>query len=422
MAGVRQKPVPSGKYQGFYVDATGKPKFFTGTRNRAETKRMAEKLEDEHRQVRLGYRPAPTSADKHRKRPCSEVMDEYRAWGEAQGGRGGRPWSDKHAANRRTQLGWWRERLGLETLVDLDGILPRVEEVVRERLRAGKKGKTVAGEVEGLRSFCTWCEKRGFLDRNPLKALAPLDTTPQTVRRAMTLDEIRRLLEIAPPERRLLYETAFCSGLRAGELRHLAVDHLDEKRGGLHLEAAWTKNRKPGFQPLPRVLVERLAAFAESGEARHLYEKTSVWRLGDAPENPLLYVPSQTDRTINADLKAAGIPKWTPAGKLDFHAARTAYVTMLLEAETTVKEAQELARHSTPHLTMNVYGRVRGERLTAAVERVGAMVLSEEKRAKYVYKDAVGAERENATLVETEGCAPQNLVAGVGFEPTTFGL
>lgn len=91
MAGVRREPNPGGKFHGWFYDSVGKRIFFTGTRNRAETLRMAERLEDEHRQVRLGYRPAPLSFDKHRSRPFVEVMVEYLAWGESQGGRGEGP-------------------------------------------------------------------------------------------------------------------------------------------------------------------------------------------------------------------------------------------------------------------------------------------------------------------------------------------
>ena len=54
-------------------------------------------------------------------------------------------------------------------------------------------------------------------------------------------------------------------------------------------------------------------------------------------------------------------------GKIDFHACRTACVNLVLESGATVTEAQELARHSTPDLTMNVYGRTREDRLTQAV-------------------------------------------------------
>ena len=50
-----------------------------------------------------------------------------------------------------------------------------------------------------------------------------------------------------------------------------------------------------------------------------------------APKNPLLYVPSGPSRDLAKDLKAAGIPKHTPGGKVDFHACRVAYINMVLE-------------------------------------------------------------------------------------------
>ena len=40
---------------------------------------------------------------------------------------------------------------------------------------------------------------------------------------------------------------------------------------------------------------------------------------------------------------------------VDFHALRATYITMLVRSGASVKEAQELARHSDPKLTMNVY-------------------------------------------------------------------
>ena len=72
-------------------------------------------------------------------------------------------------------------------------------------------------------------------------------------------------------------------------------------------------------------------------------------------------------------------------------------------------------------MTMNVYGRVREGRLAEAVERAGEAIF-QEKCVPSVYRMAAGAERENATLVKSEGCVSQNLVAGAGFEPATFGL
>ena len=91
MAGVRKKPKNNGKFQAWFVDFTGKRKFFTGTRRKSETLKIAQRLEDEHKQIRLGYRPIPKSAQKHRNKPFEETTAEYLAWGRMQGGRRGGP-------------------------------------------------------------------------------------------------------------------------------------------------------------------------------------------------------------------------------------------------------------------------------------------------------------------------------------------
>ena len=92
MAGIRKKPSKGGKFQAWFVDFTGNRKFFTGTRRRAESLKIAERLEDEHRQIRLGYRPPPKSGHKYRNRSFEETAAEYIAWGKMQGGRGGKTW------------------------------------------------------------------------------------------------------------------------------------------------------------------------------------------------------------------------------------------------------------------------------------------------------------------------------------------
>ena len=144
-------------------------------------------------------------------------------------------------------MAWWRDRLAVEVLGDLVGVLGRVEKQLRELQTIGRTGKTISNYAATLGAFCDWCVQRGYLETDPLKGLAPFDTTPEVRRRAMTPDEITRLLEVCPPDRRLLYETALFSGLRTNELRHLTLEHLDLEQSGLRLDAEWTKNRKTGF-------------------------------------------------------------------------------------------------------------------------------------------------------------------------------
>ena len=115
MAGVRKKPQSSGKYQAWFMDMAGKRTYFVGTRSRPETLRMAQRFEDEHRQIRLGYRPAPRPSDRHQTRPVADVVQEYLAWGQLQGGRQGYPWSATHLRSRRRHLPWWQQTLGLDS-------------------------------------------------------------------------------------------------------------------------------------------------------------------------------------------------------------------------------------------------------------------------------------------------------------------
>jgi len=83
----------------------------------------------------------------------------------------------------------------------------------------------------------------------------------------------------------------------------------------------------------------------------------------------LLYVPSHPARSLDQDLATASIPQYTPKGKIDFHAARVAYVNLILDSGASVRDAQALARHSTPELTLHVYGRPREDRRPKQYDR-----------------------------------------------------
>ena len=91
---------------------------------------------------------------------------------------------------------------------------------------------------------------------------------------------------------------------------------------------------------------------------------------------------------------------------MDFHACRVAYINLIMESGATAKEAQELARHATPHMTMNVYGRAREDRLALAVENVANRIQSEQKHVPSMYRQAVSAEIENATPLENTRLRP----------------
>lgn len=395
MAGVRKKPLCSGRYQGWFTNFKGDREYFTGSYSMKKTLENARHLEDEHRQIRNGMRPVPSSMKPDINRSFRDVAAEYLEWGHTQGGRGGRAWGKTHAKERRNKLAWWEKRLKLRTMADMYSILPKVEREI-QRLRnggydgsgTGVSGKTLSNYIESLRSFCNWAVKHGYLDSDPLENISKFDKTPQTQRRALTPEEIRRLLEKVPEHRRILYEVAMTTGLRAGELRALTLEHLDEKKSEIILDPAWTKNRKGGSQPIPRELMKKLLEFGRDGKANDLYAKR--YSREDAkedkiPDKPLLYVSTHPARELRKDLEDADVAYNIPGeGKVDFHSFRVTYVTLVFEAGANPKEGQTLARHASPQLTMNVYARARNERLAELVDKLGKAVLEDSERANSV--------------------------------------
>jgi integrase len=253
-----------------------------------------------------------------------------------------------------------------------------VEAALRGLLASDRSARTAAGYAESLVAFCAWCVQRGYLAHNPLKGLKRIHLGAHTVRRALTQVEIAKLLEAASADRQLLYETALTTGLRAKELRSLRVCDLDPTRGGLILDPEWTKNRLPGFQVLPASLLKKLTEASRD----------------KGPHAPLLKVPMHTSRIVDRDLEKAGIPKTTSEGKVDFHALRTTYATLIIESGANVKETQVLLRHASPNVTMNAYARTRPEGLQRVADHVGEMINLRSKCATSV---------QRASGVETEG-------------------
>ena len=418
MATVRNKPNRSGNYQALYLDHNGKRRTVTMP-TKSKALKVAKLKEAQSEEIRLGVRPAPQASDRYLERVAVEVIREYLDWGNAQGGRRGRAWGIVHARNRNSHLTWWQQELVIEELGDLIGVLPRVEKALQRLLKSGKAGKTISNYAESLHAFCLWCCERHYLPEDPLNGLAPFDTTPQSRRRAMTRDEVVQLLSSCANQRRLLYEVALYSGLRANELRCLSIADLDEEQSGLRLHSSWTKNRQDGFQPLPRSLTTRLVEFARSGETLRTYER--LQNRSDAtrtyPADPLIHVPSHTSRALDADLAAAGIEKWTSRGKIDFHSLRVTYINLVIDNRATVKEAQALARHATSDMTMNVYGRTRSDRLSEIVEDVARGIEFEQECVPDVYRQAVGSEQESATPLNNRELRSLKMVEAAGIEP-----
>lgn len=379
------KPLLHPKWRVSLINHKGKRKTCTLSPTKLQAQKQADMLELREREIRNGLRPPPEPESGNRNRDFNDVFDEYMAWGEYQGGRGGLPWDDEHAIKKRRDLLFWRDTLGLKIIGDAEQILPKVEAECRKMSEAGNNGKTIANKIQHLHAMLLWCRRRQYLETNPLAELGRFDIKPTFVRRAITREEYRRLIDSCEEHRRLLYEVAVMSGLRENELKQLEPRHLDHVNCAIHIERMIDKGRIERRQVISSQLMERLTAFSESGEAKKLYKRfrcKGEYAAKAAPKNPLLYVSSNPARSLKKDLMNAGVEIETQEGRLDFHALRTAYINFLLELGAAPKEVQDLARHKTLEMTMNTYGRSRQERKRSLVEELENMLSGTPHRGK----------------------------------------
>ncbi len=265
-----------------------------------------------------------------------------------------------------------------------------LERWMSDQARADRSARSINSHRAAVVAFANWLADPliGRLPANPFGTgrtairKADEESDPRRHRRAMTTDELTRLIEAArkaprrPQERRGegdaglsglaperlsgehradLYAFLAGTGLRVGEVRKLTVADvcLDAAVAHVRVPAAVAKSRKEQTVPLRADLVEMLR--------RHV--------AGKASGEPVFEVPACLIKRFNADCKRAGIAKRDADGRtVDVHSLRTTFGTMLSRAGVPPRVAMELMRHSRIELTMKTYTDPRLFDLAGAVE------------------------------------------------------
>ena len=334
-----------------YKDADGTTKRAPGFRDKQATEQHASDLEKQAEQVRSGYKPREYE---HLTRPLKEHLLEFKSH-----------LLTKGTSEEQAQQVYSRALVivGGCRFVLWSDIQANVVQEFLAKLRQGTQeqrgisAQTSNGYLQAFKSFCKWLQAEGRAPGNPVAYLQGMNVKVDRRhdRRALSLAECRKLLVtatagpprlgMAGPERALLYRTALESGLRAGELKTLAVGscELTGNVPTLTVRAGYSKHRREDVQPIPPALAGVLQG-----------------HIGDLPPEELVFksMPriDNLSKMLQADLKSAEIPYRDAAGRVaDFHALRHTYITNLALAGIHPKTAMDLARHSDINLTMARY-------------------------------------------------------------------
>jgi integrase/recombinase XerD len=154
---------------------------------------------------------------------------------------------------------------------------------------------------------------------------------PRRLPVVMNDEEVRRLLECAPSLRdRALFETAYATGMRLGEVTRLLITDIDSTRMVIRVDQG--KGRKDRYVMLSASLLETLRGYwRQARPKRYLFP-------GDGGNRPLS--DSAVQKAFGRAKLAAGIAK-----PVSFHTLRHSFATHLLEDGVNVRTIQALLGH-----------------------------------------------------------------------------
>lgn len=272
----------------------------------------------------------------------------------------------------------------------------------------GKSLKTCNHYLRAVKQFARWLKADERLRDDPIAHLAGFNaaTDRRRERRPLDADEQRWLIDttasapawrqLSGVDRAMLYRVATGTGFRASELRSLTPPsfRLEGASPAVVLRATNSKRRREDLQPIRADLAELLAGWLDGRDADAALwpgrwnEKAAAMIRCDLRRARARWIKSTPDgRERRKRCESAFLVVLDAEGcVVDFHALRGTYITALVKGGASVKVAQELARHSDPKLTMNVYTSLGIHDLAGALDALPSVV-----------DDRPGTERLRAT-------------------------
>jgi integrase len=359
-----KETIPSKRWYGTVTDFDGKRRQMPLFEDRESSKTLLRRLQAEadHKRAVGVNRQTEES-----RRPLAGPLNEYESCLCSKGN------TERHVTLTMRRIRGLVEAVKAKTLNDLDAShISSILASWRGRKRRPISIVTSNHYATAIKGFSRWLwmQRRTHDDiLLPLRLLnAKVDR--RHVRRALTPDELRRLIDatemsrktlcgLTSTDRAILYTLAAYTGLRASELASLTASSFDLDAKTVAVQACYSKRRRNDTLPLHASLVARLRPWLATR-----LETGSVWRRRWAA-----WHCANTARMLRHDLKRAGIAYRDEQGRYaDFHALRHTFITQLARSGVHPAKAKALARHSTITLTMDVYSHVETDELRGALE------------------------------------------------------
>ena len=366
---------PNAKWLITYRDERGERKTIAGCTDKRATEEIARKLEDEIALKRRGVIDA--TAERIAESARVDIAEHVRAFNEFVKSRKPSGHAARYHQQVEARLNAFIEFAGVKLLPDVDA--DRLAAYVAAMQTRKCSGFTINEHVGTLKQFTRWAVMTNRLAGDPLAATKKADASKlekTRQRRALSADEIGRLLSAAlkrPVQELKTVRTGKDAGKQVAKVKAAVIaqaEAVGRERVLGYLLALWTGLRRSELAALQwqdvrlDTIPAKLSLRAKTTKAKRADSVALHQQIagelrkakphGTKPTDRVLRrVPSM--KVLRADLKAAGIPDETEAGRVDLHAMRMSLATFLAANGVPQRVAQAHMRHSDPRLTAGVY-------------------------------------------------------------------
>jgi integrase len=360
----------------------------------AETRRASEdKLADLKYQAKLARSAKDNPIEAAARRPLTEHVIDFRRYLESKRGTKG------HVAGSISRLVKLLDGCGFRLIGDVSpqpvrdwlkaqldrGCIDPLPGTVDDRPRPFGLG-AANHYLTAAKSFCRWAYNDHRLARNPLAGIAKFNEQEdrRLSRRAMLAEELEWLVSttkagkgdrktLPGTDRAMIYQIAAFTGLRANEVASLspASFDLEAAKPFLVIESTISKRRRQDVLPIADGLAASLREYLASRDLLPIERQARLWPgkwyrraaeilRDDMAQARVAWIEAapdfQRDEREQSDFL---LPEDASGDVLDFHALRHTFCTNLAASNASPKLLMELARHSTPALTLGRYAHVR---------------------------------------------------------------
>ena len=270
--------------------------------------------------------------------------------------------------------------LASRDIIDVGGITTKAINEIAHKMLNTQSHNTTNKCIKYLKSMLNWGVESEIILSNPIEKIKLLPNKRVKLRRALTADEAKALIEEAPPTYKIIWRFFLSTGLRRNELTTLTWDNIDLEAKTVRVVKSKTEAGKRTIPLSPDLVQELSKAKSKKGlvfktQSNGIRTNNLIRELRRHMKRVLLAnqgIPCGTkmSRTTIKNNKEAIEEIELDLQKIDIHALRYTFCTHLIGSGVDIKTVQSLMGHSSPDVTLRVYAQYCHGNAESAIDKL----------------------------------------------------